>query len=139
MIDYNPEQHYDIVLESLVKDLFQFTQKYDVSPTNIICDTDKAVCHSVGKDIYRIPYPQFYSLQVDAMHEHYRRYIELLSKTDQEPNSAFSSNGNSQYEPELDGMSKAFFDWKHQPSEEGLVLTKGDKQLLMTSKPYWNK
>ena len=135
MIDYNPEKHYDKLLNYIVE-AYLAGEELDMPLLPHKNNGEPNICLFTGEEWYIFPNKEQYrQLFADA----YSKHIEFLHRTDQEPKNTVYSNGNSQYEPELNSMSKAFFDWIHQPTEEGIVLTKGDKQLLMTSEPYWSK
>ena len=112
MIDYNPEKHYDKLLNYIVE-AYLAGEELDMPllPHNNNGKTSKVLF--TGEEFFNFP--------------------------DREPYLKLFVDAEQLYKSKLNESQSSIYNWDCKPTEEGVLFTKDDKNIVMTSEPYWSK
>ena len=76
MIHYNPEEHQDLIVDVLVKDLSAFVEKYNKMPVPAVYDRNSDIYFRLEREIYIIPFLTYHNLQFKALHKYNEQMLD---------------------------------------------------------------
>ena len=134
MIRYNPELHYDKLLNHIVEaelagaelDMPLLPPKNNGEPNNVLFTGEETFCFPDKE-----PYCKLFADAWEKAEEYRKLAAKELGVSVDKIGRIFFYKKETEY--------PTIYDWGCKPTEDGLVFENGGNMAVMTSETYWNK
>lgn len=122
MIKYNSELHHDIVFQQ-IKERMEKENPFEEKEDNLEVSINGEPCV--------LDYIDYILIRMEVHDQNKPTEPTCMTKRPQ---------GTSSYPPPWKEVEKlcSIYEQEHQPTEEGILFTNGEKKVLLTSEPWWD-